>query len=117
MPGVCPGGGGMLKFRVDRRITRGCFFGATLVFKFCATPKDLGHLCLLSFDFPVLNSLHFEYVFLFCVFNDAVLMPHRAFQLGLVWLVHVRDSFNRPFLLRLVLVMLGQELIIACFVQ
>ena len=31
-----------------------------------------GHLCLMSFDFPVLNSLHFEYVLLICVFKDGV---------------------------------------------
>ena len=46
-----------------------------------------GHLCLIIFDFPVLNSLHFEYDLLLCVFNDGVFMPHRAFQLGLLWLV------------------------------
>ena len=33
----------------------------------------------MSFDFPVLNSLHFEYDLLFCVFNNAVFIPHRAF--------------------------------------
>ena len=53
-----------------------------------------GHLCLMSFDFPLLNSLHFEDDFLFCMFNDAVFIPHRAFQLGLVWLVYLRDGFN-----------------------
>ena len=26
----------------------------------------------MSFDFPILNYLHFEYALLFCVFNDSV---------------------------------------------
>ena len=32
-----------------------------------------GHLCLMIFDFPLLNSLHFEYNLLLCVFNEGVL--------------------------------------------
>ena len=31
----------------------------------------IGHLRQMSFDFPILNSLHFEHDFLFCV-NDGV---------------------------------------------
>ena len=51
----------------------------------CST--SIGHLCQMSFDFPLLNSLHFEYDLLFCVFNDGVFMPHRAFQFGFAWLI------------------------------
>ena len=43
-----------------------------------------GHLYLMIFDFPLLNSLHFEYDLLFCVFNGSVFMPHMSFQLGLL---------------------------------
>ena len=32
----------------------------------------IGHLCLMSFDFPILNSLLFEYDLLCCVFDDGV---------------------------------------------
>ena len=53
----------------------------------------IGNLYLMNFDFPLLRSLHFEYDLLFCVFNDGIFMPHRAFHLGLVWLVR-GDSFN-----------------------
>ena len=53
-----------------------------------------GHFCLMSFDFPLLDSLNFEYDLLFCVFNEAVFMPHGAFQLGLSWFVYLRDGFN-----------------------
>ena len=42
-----------------------------------------GKMCLMIFDFPLLNSLHFEYDLLFCVFNDSVFIPHMTFQLGL----------------------------------
>ena len=45
-----------------------------------------GHLCLMIFDFPLLNSLHFEYDLLHCVFNDGVFMPNRAFGFGLAHL-------------------------------
>ena len=71
----------------------------------------------MSFDFPLLNSLHFEHDLLFCMFNDAFLMPHRAFQLG--WF----GSFTCVIVLTAFLVepdlcnRLGQELIIACIVQ
>ena len=68
----------------------------------------------MSFYFPLLNSLYFEYGLLFCVFNDAVFMPHRAFQLGLVWLVYLRDGLT-AFLVENC-VTLGQELVIACIV-
>ena len=33
--------------------------------------NSIGHLCLMSFDFPILNSLHFEHDLLFYV-NDGV---------------------------------------------
>ena len=74
-----------------------------------------GHLCLMIFDFPLLNSLHFEYDLLLCVFNEGAFMPHRTFQFGLVC------SFKCVIVLSAFLVgicvMLGQKLIIACIVQ
>ena len=75
-----------------------------------------GHLCLMSFDFPILNCLHFEYDLLFWAFNDGVLMPHRAFQQCLVWLVYKCVIVLTAFLFE-ICAMLGQELIIACIAQ
>ena len=75
----------------------------------------IGHLYLMDFDFPLLRSLHFEYDLLFCVFNDGIFMPHRAFHLGLVWLVRCVIVLT-AFLVK-IRVMLKQELIAACTVQ
>ena len=64
------------------------------------------------FEFPLLNSLRFEYDLLFRVFNDGVFMPHRAFQLGSFKCLIVLTAF-----LVEICVMLGQKLIIACIMQ
>ena len=64
LPSVCSGFGGF-----DRAL------GLTIV---CSTSQVI-NLCLMSFDFPILNSLHFDYGLLFCVFSDGVFIPHRAF--------------------------------------
>ena len=44
-----------------------------------------GHLCLMSFDFPILNSVHFEYVLLICVFNDSVFDATKGILAGFGW--------------------------------
>ena len=74
-----------------------------------------GHFHLMIFQFPLLNSVRFEYDFLFRVFNDVFFIPHRAFQLG--WLGSFKCLIVLTAFLVEICVMLGQELIIACIVQ
>ena len=77
-----------------------------------------GHLCLMSLDFPLLNSLHFEY--------DLILyVKRRCFYVFLCHIGHVSWVWSGSFKCVIVLtaflveicVMLAQELIIACTVQ
>ena len=36
----------------------------------------------MSFDFPILNSLHFEYVLLICVFNNSLFDATQGISTG-----------------------------------
>ena len=75
-----------------------------------------GHLCLMSFDFPLqFNPLHFEYDLLFCLFNDGVLCHIGHFSW--VWFGSLKCVIVLTACLVEICVMLGRELIIACIVQ
>ena len=72
-----------------------------------------GHLCLMSFDFPLLNCLH---ITSYSVCSTTLFLCHIG-HFSWVWL----GSFTCVIVLAAFLVetcvMLGQELIIACVVQ
>ena len=74
-----------------------------------------GHLCLMIFDFPLLDSLHFEYDLLLCG-STTVFLCHIG-HFNWVWFGSFKCVIVSTAFLVEICVMLGQKLIIACIVQ
>ena len=72
-----------------------------------------GHLTLMSFDFPLLNSLH---ITSYSVCSTTLFLCHIG-HFSWVWLGSLTSVIVLTAFLVEICVMLGQELIIACVVQ